>query len=50
MNFLLPTTTEPTGAPSPLLRQTDTESQGSTKDAAGIPSCAAALKSRAPSQ
>ena len=33
-----PTTTEPTGAPSPLLKHTDTESHGSTKDDAGTPS------------
>ena len=50
MKLSLPTTTDPTGAPRPLLKQTDTESHGSTRDAADTPSCSAALNSRAPSQ
>jgi len=45
-----PATTEPTGAPRPLLTHTDTVSHSSTRSAGLTPRATAALKSRAPSQ
>lgn len=45
-----PTSRDPTGAPSPLLRQTETDAQSFTRRDAGTLWYTAALKIRAPSQ
>src|SRR5918997_1424735 len=45
-----PATTEPTGAPRPLLRQTCTVSAPTVRAAGGTPSATAACQSRAPSR
>ncbi len=50
MKSLAPATTDPMGAPSPLLRQMVTESHPETKSLGGTPRAAAALNNRAPSQ
>uniref|UniRef100_A0A7C9DPT5 Uncharacterized protein n=1 Tax=Opuntia streptacantha TaxID=393608 RepID=A0A7C9DPT5_OPUST len=44
-----PTMTDPTGAPRPFDRQTDTESAACTNLSTGTPRAVAALKMRAPS-
>ena len=48
-NSALPASSPPTGALSPLLRQTETESAGPDSSATLTPSATAALKIRAPS-
>jgi hypothetical protein len=50
MNSLLPAKTLPTGAPSPLLRQKQRESQLATRSFTLTPVRTDALKIRAPSQ
>ncbi len=46
----LPTSTEPTGAPSPFEKQIDTESNGAHSSAIARPDATAALHTRAPSR
>ena len=50
MKSLLPATTLPTGAPSPLLRHMLTLSQSATRSRTLTPDRTEALKRRAPSQ
>mmetsp|Transcript_9561 Transcript_9561/g.23609 ORF Transcript_9561/g.23609 Transcript_9561/m.23609 type:complete len:207 (-) Transcript_9561:640-1260(-) len=49
INSCVPTMTEPTGAPRPLDRHTDTESAAATQRPGDTPSAAAAFQMRAPS-
>jgi hypothetical protein len=49
MKSRLPTTTDPTGQPSPFDRQKATESAGAASFAGLTPSATVALKKRAPS-
>ena len=45
-----PTRTDPTGAPSPLDKQIETESKGAANSDIGIPKATDALNARAPSK
>ncbi|MNI56810.1 hypothetical protein D3C73_1118340 [compost metagenome] len=50
ISSLLPTSTDPTGAPKPFEKQMDTESKSWHMSASGLPLATAALNTRAPSR